>query len=330
MDPDCVYDFGDVEGSENESKEETSQSNGDEEGITPVLFLCMTRMKLQDDLKVGDVLLPVGDVLFKNTQHQRDITRILSAVENSFDNVTVHTLLLQDGCSEKHINCDIIKCGMAQLVADKFCDVMEVGGFEQIVLDYYWLPSGWTDTRWTKSFFGVNLAEILMLLRNDSSVYLPFSLNCFIGVTMHWRQLREVYGVRAIVRCGKKGTNMLWAGTNIIPTSQMLSVLGKDNKYQEEEYLGISPTPQPSSTHPSLRSTMMQNKSGHMCILFCSSTCNTKNCGFQFLLSSSAVLIKLFYCGGYHNTTLCFKIKQVRLLLSSFCHRTSLSKGFLI
>ena len=127
------------------------------------------------------------------------------------------------------------------------------GRFDQIVLDYFWIPSGWNESHWRRPFFAKSLvafaeADILTpvarhpeFLENGCRkgvVYLPFCLHCLKEVVALTGKLSKLYDVSFLSR-GQLHENALWAGTQTVDPSLMESVFRKQLS-QEDIYCTIT------------------------------------------------------------------------------------------
>ena len=126
--------------------------------------------------------------------------------------------------------------------------------FDTIILDYFWMPAGWDQSHWNRSFFEntlVAFAQRNLLTDAPSSdqqrprdpyrggvVYLPFCLHCFREVIAAFPKLKQHYNVSFV---GKQELEMiaLWVGTRSIDAVRLQDVLGK-RADQEEVYCKCS------------------------------------------------------------------------------------------
>lgn len=112
--------------------------------------------------------------------------------------------------------------------------------FDQIVLDYFWIPPGWDVNHWGRSFFEKTLMDLADVLTPITGVvYLPFCLHCFKQVHSNFHKLRKKYNV-GFLRKGQLDEITLWKGTQSIPEKVMQNVLGK-HLNQEETYCTFGP-----------------------------------------------------------------------------------------
>ena len=108
--------------------------------------------------------------------------------------------------------------------------------FDQVVLDYYWMPTAWTLYHWKPSLFNSTLIELAsrdLVLRAGrrtdlitGSVILPFSLHCYKEVLAAWSNLSKHYNL-SFLRDGDDLNGVaLWAGTQRIAPDTMRKFSG--------------------------------------------------------------------------------------------------------
>jgi hypothetical protein len=141
--------------------------------------------------------------------------------------------------SDRHLHANFNRTKFVQQLVDEFGVA-----FEQIILDYFWIPAGWDNHHWSPSFFEKTLIEFAKnnLLAQTSStckvgrpgIYLPFCLHNFKEVLAAFEKIRNWYNVR-FLRKSELQEIALWVGTQNIPSYKMQSILGKRGD-QEEVY----------------------------------------------------------------------------------------------
>lgn len=102
--------------------------------------------------------------------------------------------------------------------------------FDQIILDYFWIPAGWDVQHWSRTLFNNTLVE---LARQDvlpyrepkegellGSVILPFCYHCFKEVIGNFKGLRRYYDV-SFLRKDELSKVPLWKGTQQIDAKPM-------------------------------------------------------------------------------------------------------------
>lgn len=125
--------------------------------------------------------------------------------------------------------------------------------FDQIVLDYFWIPSGWDAEHWKWSFFSRTLLAFAQngVLSAPSShskfnvdgyrtgvVYLPFCFHCLKAIAALYEEVSVFFRV-TFLRKGELSEVALWTGTQFIDGTVMASVFGK-NLSQEEIYCKVT------------------------------------------------------------------------------------------
>mmetsp|Transcript_15588 Transcript_15588/g.23942 ORF Transcript_15588/g.23942 Transcript_15588/m.23942 type:complete len:680 (+) Transcript_15588:91-2130(+) len=116
--------------------------------------------------------------------------------------------------------------------------------FQQIILDYFWIPTGtWVMTHWSKSFFQQTLPDLASFLEppreNHNSVldhgmiFLPFCLHVFKEIISSISVLDQYYDI-SFVRKSQLGCHALWSGTSSIDSTVMQEWFGK--KINQEEF----------------------------------------------------------------------------------------------
>ena len=125
--------------------------------------------------------------------------------------------------------------------------------FDQIILDYFWIPSGWDEHHWKASFFSRTLiafaqdhvlrtaakhGEHVAERRRRGVVYLPFCFHCLKEIVAAHTTLSMYYNVSFLYK-GDLEEVFLWAGTQSLDRSLMASVFGKELS-QEEIYCVVT------------------------------------------------------------------------------------------
>jgi hypothetical protein len=141
--------------------------------------------------------------------------------------------------------------------------------FDQVILDYFWIPLGWDAQHWTRNFFSNVLPDLSHVLQpHNGVIYLPFCCHCFQQVlvcryilTRHYnisfvRRRRQRHKKRQQPRRMDGGDDdeindeseimemdepiYLWQGTRHINAKIMQGVFGK-RLDQEEVYCTFGP-----------------------------------------------------------------------------------------
>jgi len=122
--------------------------------------------------------------------------------------------------------------------------------FDQIVLDYFWIPPAWNQNHWKRAFFEKTLvafaeSRLLRIASNPldrkyprGAIYLPFCFHCFKEVVATFDKLSAFYNV-SFLRKGELGHVAFWSGTQTIDARTMQSIFGKQLD-QEEMYCTIT------------------------------------------------------------------------------------------
>ena len=156
--------------------------------------------------------------------------------------VDIYTASQEKGAvyrSDRHVHANFNRHDFVRSLKDSFGSDCK---FDEIVLDYFWIPSGWDAYHWDRSFFRltlVNFVELELLKEGSGVIYLPFCLHCFKQVLAHFDELRKYYNVSFLCK-GELETISLWKGTQEIDAMIMQKILGK-HKSQEELYCTFGP-----------------------------------------------------------------------------------------
>jgi len=108
--------------------------------------------------------------------------------------------------------------------------------YEQVILDYFWCPSGWTEKHWKRAFYSSFLPKLAMedLLRMGGKVFLPKEAHTMGMVAMLKNELTKYYNI-SLYGGDDLHENYLWRGTQSIPEDVMKDTFGKERD-QEEIY----------------------------------------------------------------------------------------------
>jgi hypothetical protein len=179
----------------------------------------------------------------------RDLARCLATEERC--NVDVYCVSQEKGAlyrSDRHLDANFNRASFVSDVQKQF----EGCQFDQIILDYFWMPAGWDNVHWRRPFFEqtlINFAKngILQLSSADScfdelyrrGIYLPFCFHCFKAIVSHRKELKKFFNI-SFLRKHELGCLTLWSGTQSIGSRPMQHVLGKRID-QEEVYCSFGP-----------------------------------------------------------------------------------------
>lgn len=151
--------------------------------------------------------------------------------------------------SERHLDANFNGRQFIQQLKKK----LGQGAFDQIILDYFWIPRGWDEDHWSTSFFSKTLlafaeAQVLTVSasycdgRTDKYrkgvVYLPFCLHCLKQIVTLYDALSGCFEV-SFLRKGQLGEITLWEGTQSLDRRSMASTFGKELS-QEEIYCVVT------------------------------------------------------------------------------------------
>lgn len=152
--------------------------------------------------------------------------------------------------AERHLEADFNHRNFVRDLEDHFGSRCH---FDQIVLDYFWIPRGWDESHWKPLFFTNTLPAFAATgllntssnwshregrCRRESVVYLPCSIHCLREVAVAFDKLRVYYCI-SFLRKDELGEICLWAGTQSLDKSTMMSVFGKELS-QEEIYCTVT------------------------------------------------------------------------------------------
>jgi len=187
----------------------------------------------------------------------RDLARCV-AVEQA-TNTRVYTVSREIGAvySDRHIHCDFNTRNFCKKITDQFGQGIQ---FSQVILDYYWMPTGWLVTRWAKTLFQQTLPDLVrhkMLAipskrkktRKHGSgppytfeegvVFLPFCAHVCKELVGAIHILEQYYEITFLDKKDLHG-HSLWKGTMEIDPDVMQHRLGK-RLDQEEIYCKFRP-----------------------------------------------------------------------------------------
>ena len=115
--------------------------------------------------------------------------------------------------------------------------------FKQIILDYFWIPSGsWMMTYWKKSFFENTIPSFVtqnLLMPDDGVVYLPFCLYVVGQLISAQKILAKYYNISFLCK-NQLSENALWLATSQISPAVMQNWFGKAIN-QEDIYCTLTP-----------------------------------------------------------------------------------------
>jgi hypothetical protein len=184
----------------------------------------------------------------------RDLARCVATEEAG--NVDVYAVSKEIGCvykDDRHIHANFNSRNFVASLRKSFGEDVQ---FTQVILDYYWMPTGWLVTRWARTLFNRTLPDLVRhnLLVFPSKrqqqrrkpedlevgvVYLPFCAHCCKEVVGAIDVLSEYYQISFVKKDELPG-HSLWKGTMDIDANIMQGILGK-RLDQEEIYCTFRP-----------------------------------------------------------------------------------------
>jgi hypothetical protein len=170
----------------------------------------------------------------------RDLARCIST--EKICGVDVYTVSQEKGAvyrEDRHLDANFNRHDFVKNLRKRFG---EDCCFDEIILDYFWIPQGWDASHWSKSFFEktlVSFAAENMLREETGAIYLPFCLHCFKSVRMAFHKLKQYFNV-SFIRKNELSQVSLWKGTQGIDPFNMQHFLGKKLN-QEDIYCTFGP-----------------------------------------------------------------------------------------
>lgn len=170
----------------------------------------------------------------------RDLARCIST--EKVCGVDVYTVSQEKGAvyrEDRHLDANFNRRDFVRNLRKRFG---EDCCFDEIILDYFWIPQGWDASHWTKSFFEKTLVAFAtenVLRERTGAIYLPFCLHCFKFIHICFDKLKQYFNVSFIRKKDLKKVS-LWKGTQNIDAVAMQHFLGK-HLYQEEIYCTFGP-----------------------------------------------------------------------------------------
>jgi hypothetical protein len=171
-------------------------------------------------------------------QHARDMYRIAMAEEAC--RVSVFTVDMNASDEEKFDrDCHFV----AAFESPEMISILKRQslGFHQIILDYFYSPKVWTESRWKPSFFKCTLPQLAQndILELGGTVILPFQPHTLEQVALHEKALVPYYEIETLHK-GDLQTSVLYQGTMACSRSVLVEDFGKDPLKEEEMYCRAS------------------------------------------------------------------------------------------
>ncbi len=187
----------------------------------------------------------------------RDLARCVATEQAT--NTQVYTVSREIGAeykSDRHVHCDFNARNFCQTLKTQFGKDVQ---FSQVILDYYWMPTGWLVTRWAKTLFQQTLPDLVrhrMLTFpskrksnrrgngppydiDEGVVFLPFCAHVCKELVGAVHILKDYYEISFLNKKDLHG-HSLWKGTMEIDADVMQGRLGK-RLDQEEIYCTFRP-----------------------------------------------------------------------------------------
>jgi hypothetical protein len=180
-----------------------------------------------------------------NQMDGRDLARCLATEE--LCDVDVYCVSQEKGAkyrADRHLDANFNRSSFVKEIQKHFMQCR----FDQIILDYFWIPAGWDVHHWSMKFFETTLidiakAQLVPILPLSPStfngsfrrgIYLPFCFHCFKSIVAFGEKIKQYFNI-SFLRKNELNCVALWSGTQCIDSVQMQNVLGK-RKDQEEVY----------------------------------------------------------------------------------------------
>jgi hypothetical protein len=248
-------------------------TNGQQERRRNVLCLGVSFPSIEGQLRAKGLAPADHDVPDGNT------TSRLHSVDTVYDKVRDRVFTVMDGrdlarCVQTELSCNVDVYCVSQEKASAYRDDRHLDGnfnraqfvralrekfkcqFDEIILDYFWIPPAWDASHWKPSFFRTTLMEfvnqqVLRPRRDTGSasageedgpgrgrsagvVYLPFCFHCFKETYASFPILRKHYNL-SFVRKHELHQISWWKGTQALDPVKTQQILGK-RLDQEEIY----------------------------------------------------------------------------------------------
>jgi len=177
----------------------------------------------------------------------RDLARCI-AMENKH-RVEAYTVSQELGAeynASRHLHANFNRASFPKSIRKAFGEDCQ---FQQIILDYFWIPKGaWVISHWSKALFRQTLPDLASFLehpekRCNSSldcgvIFLPFCYHVFKELVSAMSILDKHYEI-SFVRKNDLKCHALWSGTQAIDPTIMQERFGKQFD-QEESYCTFS------------------------------------------------------------------------------------------
>src|SRR6478672_10032810 len=140
----------------------------------------------------------------------RDLARVVET--ERVCNVSVYTVSQESGAiyrKDRHYSGNFNNRKFVASLKSQFQGVK----FDQVLLDYYWIPAGWNSKHWLRPFFNNTLVTFatLQILNRNAKVFLPFCLQCFTQVLSCKDVILQHYNI-SFKRLNQLHEIALWRG----------------------------------------------------------------------------------------------------------------------
>jgi hypothetical protein len=205
-------------------------------------------------ITVDTVIQCVQDKII-NPMDGRDLTRVVATEATC--HVDVYCVSQEQGTlyrTDRHLHANFNRPSFVKKLSSTFTQDQQPQQYDQIILDYFWIPTGWDVHHWNKTFFETTLIQFAQrklivaspslpsIVPNDRvyrrGIYLPFCLHCFQAIDTYRSKLQQYYNI-SYLRRNELHCMTLWVGTQSINDNQMQHILGKRID-QEEVYCTFS------------------------------------------------------------------------------------------
>ena len=202
------------------------------------MLICIITLKMFKSYNIPCILSLLEQKKLTK-MNARDLVRILE-IETSFNKLCYTVSLVQsiERFSERHLSVSFSSRNFMESLTTQFglgCQ------FEQIILDYFWIPTGiWQKEHWTKAFFNKTLVEFATkdILIPHGVIYLSFTVHCLCEIALEYDILNQLYMIGWVDKTNL-AQNILWKATNKIDANVMFAFFEKQLN-QEDIYCKIS------------------------------------------------------------------------------------------
>jgi len=171
----------------------------------------------------------------------RDLARCLALEESNKYLAYTVSLCSSAKYSRRHLSLNFNRANFSREMKNVWGPRLR---FKQIILDYFWIPSGsWMMDHWKKSFFENTIPSFVtqeLLMPDEGAVYLPFCLYVVGQLISAGECLARYYNISFLYK-DQLSENALWLATSQISPAVMQNWFGKAIN-QEEVYCTLTPS----------------------------------------------------------------------------------------